>query len=75
MAVGSGGPRLGHLPARGLPAPQEQLFEPLRRIIGDAGENVGVARWPPVSESQKVQLRRPMAMPRIARSAALFDRR
>jgi hypothetical protein len=32
------------------------------------------ARCPPLSEPQKVQLRRPTAMPRMDRSAALFDR-
>ena len=35
---------------------------------------ITAARRPPSSEPQKVQLRLPTAMPRTARSAALFDK-
>jgi len=35
---------------------------------------MAAARCPPVSDPAKVQFRRPTAMGRIARSAALFDR-
>lgn len=35
---------------------------------------MAAALWPPTPEPAKVQLRRPMAMPRSARSAALVDR-